>query len=181
MIISSIGGIILDKSIAIFKGIAPYQPVINGVGGNLVAIQASRISTFLHMRQKEGELPKDDGKVFRSPCAVFFSSKQDASIARILFAMAIPAHLIYLYIIDLIQPTHITLAFASTYLLIALFEVFFLLYLARVLIYWLWNRNSDPDDSAIPLLTATGDLVGTGLLTLGFYLLTILRDPTVQT
>lgn len=30
MIISSAGGIILDKSIAVFKGIAPYQPVING-------------------------------------------------------------------------------------------------------------------------------------------------------
>lgn len=30
MVISSIGGIILDKAIVIFKGIAPYQPVING-------------------------------------------------------------------------------------------------------------------------------------------------------
>lgn len=30
MIISSIGGVILDKSIIVFRGIAPYQPVING-------------------------------------------------------------------------------------------------------------------------------------------------------
>ncbi len=37
-----------DSAVAKFKGIAVFQPVFNGVGGNLVAIQASRISTHLH-------------------------------------------------------------------------------------------------------------------------------------
>ena len=49
MSISSMGGLILDKAVTKFKGIAVFQPVFNGVGGNLVAVQASRISTYLHL------------------------------------------------------------------------------------------------------------------------------------
>ena len=48
MTISSLGGLILNKAVTKFKGIAVFQPVFNGVGGNLVAVQASRISTYLH-------------------------------------------------------------------------------------------------------------------------------------
>ncbi|MEE6520590.1 hypothetical protein FKM82_018493 [Ascaphus truei] len=49
MSISSIGGLILDKTVTDpkFEGMAVFTPVINGVAGNLVGIQASRISTFL--------------------------------------------------------------------------------------------------------------------------------------
>jgi solute carrier family 41 len=48
MSISSLGGLILDSAVNKFRGIAVFQPVFNGVGGNLVAVQASRISTHLH-------------------------------------------------------------------------------------------------------------------------------------
>ena len=48
MSISSLGGLILDSAVSKFNGIAVFQPVFNGVGGNLVAVQASRISTYLH-------------------------------------------------------------------------------------------------------------------------------------
>ena len=48
MLISSGGGLILDLAVDRFKGIAVFQPVMNGVGGNLVAVQASRMSTRLH-------------------------------------------------------------------------------------------------------------------------------------
>jgi len=36
---SSGGGLILDHAVVIFKGITVFQPVMNGAGGNLVAIQ----------------------------------------------------------------------------------------------------------------------------------------------
>ena len=49
MSISSLGGLILDKAVTKFRGIAVFQPLFNGVGGNLVAVQASRISTYLHL------------------------------------------------------------------------------------------------------------------------------------
>ena len=39
------------------------------------------------------------------------------------------------------------------------------------LIDWLIVHFADPDSTAIPYLTALGDLLGTGLLAFGFYLL----------
>uniref|UniRef100_A0A8C7G6T3 Solute carrier family 41 member n=1 Tax=Oncorhynchus kisutch TaxID=8019 RepID=A0A8C7G6T3_ONCKI len=56
MAISSVGGLILDKTVSNpnFAGMAVFTPVINGVGGNLVAVQASRISTYLHMNDLLG-------------------------------------------------------------------------------------------------------------------------------
>merc|ERR1719186_468378 len=59
MVISSMGGKILNNVIIKFPDIAVFQPVINGVAGNLVGIQASRISTELHRTSKLGMLPKD--------------------------------------------------------------------------------------------------------------------------
>lgn len=47
--ISSFGGCILNHGIAKYGNIAVFQPVINGVGGNLVAIQVFSI-IFLRLR-----------------------------------------------------------------------------------------------------------------------------------
>lgn len=78
MLISSMGGLILDFMVSRFEGIAVFQPVINGVGGNLVAVQASRISTALHKQAElgiltvEGDGDADDNTViFISPIAGF--------------------------------------------------------------------------------------------------------------
>ena len=52
-----------------------FQPVINGVGGNLVAVQASRISTELHRSGRPGQPPhtshKDSQDVCLTPWAAF--------------------------------------------------------------------------------------------------------------
>lgn len=55
----SMGGLILDYTVSNYKGIAVFQLVINGVGGNLAAVQASRISTSLHRdhRSNSQEIP----------------------------------------------------------------------------------------------------------------------------
>lgn len=44
-----------------------------GVGGNLVAVQASRISTFLHMNGMPGENSEQAPRRCPSPCTTFFS------------------------------------------------------------------------------------------------------------
>jgi solute carrier family 41 len=64
--------LILDYTISSYKGIAVFQLVINGVGGNLAAVQASRISTSLHKQQNDSlqEMPV----VCISPLNVFFSA-----------------------------------------------------------------------------------------------------------
>ncbi|KAJ8951426.1 hypothetical protein NQ318_006855 [Aromia moschata] len=106
MVISSIGGLILDFTVAQFKGVAVFQLVINGVGGNLVAVQASRISTELHSLAKPGQLPE---------------------------------HM-------------------------------------QVMTLSMWKHGVDPDNSAIPYLTALGDLLGTLLLGTAFQFLYIIGD-----
>lgn len=47
---------------------------LSGVGGNLVAIQASRISTFLHFWSMPGVLPYKMRQNWPNPCTTFFSS-----------------------------------------------------------------------------------------------------------
>jgi len=55
-------------------------------------------------------------------------------------------------------------------------QVVLLLYLANWLVHLLWRRGSDPDNSAIPYLTAMGDLLGTVLLALAFFVLTLISQ-----
>ena len=47
--------------------------------------------------------------------------------------------------------------------------------MASVLVYSMWERREDPDNSAIPYLTALGDLLGGILLASVFHLLEILK------
>ncbi len=44
----------MERGIKLYPGIAVYQPVVNGIGGNLVAIYASRLSTVLYETSKMG-------------------------------------------------------------------------------------------------------------------------------
>lgn len=60
MIISSAAGFVFDVAVGFFETIAVVQPIINGVGGNLIAVQASRISTYFHLRSPMGLLPSED-------------------------------------------------------------------------------------------------------------------------
>ncbi|CAG2159283.1 unnamed protein product [Oppiella nova] len=178
MAISSIGGCILDFAVSRFKGIAVFQPVINGVGGNLVAVQASRISTYLHKTSKLGVLPKPNSKVCFNPCAAFFSKTIHARTARVLLLMVIPGHLIFTYGIRFLKAGHtsVTLNFLVIYLLAALIQVILLLYFAHTMVLWMWKKCIDPDNSAIPYLTALGDLLGTALLAIAFVILFSIGD-----
>ena len=173
MAISSAGGMILDFAVSRFKGIAVFQPVINGVGGNLVAVQASRISTYLHQRSHPGLLPKDSADLCASPLNTFCGPHVHAKTARVLLFIAIPGHLIFTFGIQLIQAGHtsITPTFLLVYLSAAMTQILVLLFLARSLILFMWTRKIDPDNSAIPYLTAVGDLLGTGLLAIAFYVM----------
>ncbi|MED6246690.1 hypothetical protein ATANTOWER_022029 [Ataeniobius toweri] len=76
MAISSVGGLILDKTVSDpnFAGMAVFTPVINGVGGNLVAVQASRISTYLHMNGLPMGDPNPTPRKCPTPCTSFFDS-----------------------------------------------------------------------------------------------------------
>jgi len=69
------GGLVLEKTIDSYRGFEVFQPVINGIGGNLVSVQASRMSTLLHQTSIMGSLDKKD-KIWVSPWrALFYGSK----------------------------------------------------------------------------------------------------------
>lgn len=43
-----------------------------------------------------------------------------------------------------------------------------LLYIAHIIVHAMWKWKIDPDNSAIPYLTALGDLLGSSLLALAW-------------
>ncbi|KAI1231036.1 hypothetical protein IHE44_0008481 [Lamprotornis superbus] len=83
----SVGGLILDRTVSDpnFAGMAVFTPVINGVGGNLVAVQASRISTYLHMSGEPGDSPGTAPRRCPSPCSTFFSSGRAGGVLILLY------------------------------------------------------------------------------------------------
>ena len=178
MIISSVGGLILDQAVSKFSGIAVFQPVMNGVGGNLVAVQASRISTHLHMLSTLGTLPESEKKICVNPFSFLCGSGVHCRTSRILIAMVVPGHLIFTYSITFLEAGHTspTVTFLMLYLIAALIQVWILLHTAHWLIMWFWTLSIDPDNSAIPYLTALGDLLGGGLLWIAFECLYLIGD-----
>ncbi|CAL8279417.1 unnamed protein product [Boreogadus saida] len=246
MSISSIGGLILDRTVSDpnFKGMAVFTPVINGdglsvtyvglsslpstpwgratagpmskeqqhhlfcgppaqsllppsgfgrrpgkavigrtprrksVGGNLVAIQASRISTYLHFWSIPGVLPYKMRQHWPNPCISFFSSGVNSRSARVLLMLVVPGHMVFLYSISLLQGADappIGVTFTLCYLAAALLQVTILLYVADLIVRVMWRRSLDPDNFSIPYLTALGDLLGTGFLALCFRCTTLVH------
>ncbi|XP_060020596.1 solute carrier family 41 member 2 [Lagenorhynchus albirostris] len=179
MVVSSIGGLILDTTVSDpnLAGIVVYTPVINGIGGNLVAIQASRISTYLHLHSIPGELP-DEPKGGYYPFRTFFGPGVNNKSAQVLLLLVIPGHLIFLYTIHLMKSGHtsLTIIFVVVYLFAAVLQVFTLLWIADWMVHHFWRKGKDPDSFSIPYLTALGDLLGTALLALSFHFLWLIGD-----
>jgi solute carrier family 41 len=88
-----------------FEGFAVFQPVINGVGGNLVAVHASRISTALHRDFQPGLLDMEHGNrgVCLTPGQSFFGKSLHARTSRVLLAMVVPGHLVFIFTINYIK------------------------------------------------------------------------------
>ncbi|KAF7646324.1 hypothetical protein LDENG_00189880, partial [Lucifuga dentata] len=172
MSVSSVGGLILDQTVRDpdFEGMAVFMPVINGIGGNLVAIQVSRMSTYLHYLSVPGALPVTMS--WPGPAATLCSSDVNSKSARVLLLLVVPAHLLFLYVIHLLQGGHVTMTptFIICYLSAALLQVLVLLSVGGLMVRWLWSRGLDPDNFSIPYLTALGDLLGAGFLALCFRL-----------
>ncbi|CAG0914424.1 unnamed protein product [Notodromas monacha] len=180
-------GMILGYAVGIYKGIAVFQPVINGAGGNLAAVQASRLSTFLHTRCPFGQLPAScHGTVWANPCKLFADPGSESATIRVLLAFVIPGHVIFALFIAFFNAGHtaVSPAFMAFYLTAAVLQVTLLLYSCHVLVHWMWKKSIDPDNSAIPYLTALGDLLGTGFLAIAFHFLFALgidhKDSTIE-
>ncbi|XP_064489718.1 solute carrier family 41 member 3-like [Ornithodoros turicata] len=182
VVISSFGGYILDYSVIKFPGIALHLSAVNAVGGNLAAIFCCRLSTFLNRYGDRGVMPPQDQTKCAGPLTIFFGHPENARVARILLFIVIPGQIIFVVVTDVLRYGSITISplFGSLYVIVALIQVAVLLMMSRTLVYWLWWWKIDPDNAAIPFITAAGDFTGTGLLTVAFFILAAVSDPVAS-
>ncbi|KYN34705.1 Solute carrier family 41 member 2 [Trachymyrmex septentrionalis] len=178
LLISGGGGLVLERTIDSFKGSEVFQPVINGIGGNLVSVQASRMSTMLHQSSILGILPPHD-RICVTPWHALLVGSIYAKTARLLLAMAVPGQLIFVFIANALNPGNCSIHayFVFFYVTVSLIQVMLLLYTAHIIIHAMWRCKIDPDNSAIPYLTALGDLSGSLLLALAFCLVYWIERP----
>ena len=96
--------------------------------------------------------------------------------------MSIPGHVIYVVTVRLIEPgqVFITFAFMSFYLVVAVIQVIILLYMAHLIVPFLWSKKIDPDNAAIPGIMSCGDLLGTAFLTTAYFILVQMGDPNTN-
>ena len=131
--------------------------------------QASRMTTYLNKMTNSllGTFPDNDHKICRDPCTVLcgdlgMCKKCSGGLpsphvmpARVLLCLLFPGHVLFVFIIFTVKIMDTpSVLFLGFYLLAATLQVAILLYLAQLLVYWMWKRGTDPDNAAIPYLTA---------------------------
>ncbi|KYQ52736.1 Solute carrier family 41 member 2 [Trachymyrmex zeteki] len=178
LLISGGGGLVLERMIDSYKGSEVFQPVINGIGGNLVSVQASRMSTMMHQSSILGILPSQS-KICVTPWHALLVGSIYAKTARLLLAMAVPGQLIFVFVANALNPGNckIHAYFVFFYVTVSFIQVMLLLYTAHIIIHAMWRCKIDPDNSAIPYLTALGDLSGSLLLALAFFFIYLIQRP----
>jgi solute carrier family 41 len=182
MFISSMGGLVLSKTVLNFPGIAIYSPIINGMGGNLAAVQASRICTHLHLSStahRSGDNSSPTPQYQWSGIIGTFWKGNHSKTSSLLLSMVIPASALFLMLIRYIKAGHTTLSvmFFFSYLLVAIAQAAILLIVTDWLVHFIYHKlNMDPDNIAIPFITALGDFLGTGLLAAAFHILWLFGD-----
>ncbi|KAK5980243.1 MgtE domain-containing protein, partial [Trichostrongylus colubriformis] len=103
------------------------------------------------------------------------SADHESRAAFLILMTSVPFQIIFVFTSHAIAyvaltPLRLNILFLLGYLLTVFIQSLILLYLAQVVVYWLFNFGIDPDLHAIPLLTSIGDLIGTALLFVLFYL-----------
>lgn len=124
MLFQRLGGLVLQRAVIIFDGFVVFQPIINGIGGNLVSVQASKISTMLHQSSILGIVPPHS-KIFELPWRALISGVPYARTARILILMSIPGQVLFIYVADFIHMSRSTIGapFVLSYLIVSLIQV----------------------------------------------------------
>ncbi|KAI6175958.1 Solute carrier family 41 member 1 [Aphelenchoides bicaudatus] len=184
MMISSSGGFVLETAVKNYTQLALFQPVLNGVGGNLAAVHASRLTTYYHKTSTLGTLPNSwTVQRFYSFSRAFFSNEWDARSARVLIFLVVPGHIFFNFLIKLLHmdqnPPPSSALFTSLYLFAALAQVCILLFVCQWLVAFMWSWKIDPDNASIPYLTALGDLLGTCFLYMSFSFLSFVGSTEI--
>ena len=95
-----------------------------------------------------------------------------------LFSLITPLLLGFLVSLEIFDlgKIEISLIFVAAIVIVGMVQVAILLGAARAMVAFFWSFKLDPDDFVLPLLTALGDVVGTGILVGAFYFLVWIGD-----
>lgn len=161
MILSTFSGIILRTTIFETNDVALFLPVMCGIGGNLAAVQASRLATLLHKYTESKELPEGES-VCMNPVSLITSTNPGYSTSRLLLLLVIPGQIVFYFICVFVKgktwrPSG---PFLLLYILGSESQVTILIYLTYVVTYLMWRHGINPDNSAIPYLTSISDVLG---------------------
>ncbi|KAI8885224.1 MgtE-domain-containing protein [Backusella circina FSU 941] len=148
MLISSGAGLVLERFVEQYKGLAMLTPILCGLSGNFGSIYASRISTCLHKGVQE----------------------QFKTVEMTLLLMNVPIQMLFLFIIWMLDIGHLdfTLAFAISYFIVSMISTLLALRMGKSMTLILWKYKYDPDNYVLPYLTAIIDVICTSLLVLSF-------------
>ena len=98
--------------------------------------------------------------------------------------LILPGHTIFFFVIYFLNTSHsrpdLTAQLVLFYLGFTFVQVTILMLLCYAIIHVIWRLRQNPDNICIPLLTATGDLLGVAFLFLCFYLTFLTGDPSVR-
>ncbi|KAJ1835103.1 hypothetical protein LPJ63_001408 [Coemansia sp. RSA 2711] len=148
---SSIAGVIVERCAERFPGMPPLVPVVNGIGGNIGTVFASRMSTSLH--RLHGRYIADEHNL----------------VMLILLLINIPIQMGFLSMRQYFDPAlQLNLGFLLAYTLATVVHGLAMLLIGKFACKYLWARGYDPDDYVNPFITGTGDMLGTILLALVF-------------
>ncbi|OZJ01933.1 hypothetical protein BZG36_04832, partial [Bifiguratus adelaidae] len=130
MLISSMAGLVLERYVEQYAGLAMLTPILCGLAGNFGSIYASRISTSLH-----ANLEEDYHRVQWT-----------------LLLMNIPIQVIFLFIIWLLDLGHIryTLVFVTGYFTVSMVCTWAALSMGKHGTLHFWRKGYDPDNYVLP-------------------------------
>ncbi|KAG2217570.1 hypothetical protein INT45_004923 [Circinella minor] len=148
MLISSFAGLVLERYVEQYRGLAMLTPILCGLAGNLGSIYASRISTCLHAGTQE----------------------QYTLVEWTLLAMNIPVQILFLVLTWILDLGHLdfTFSFAVTYFIVAMLSTLIALKMGKYMTLTFWKRGYDPDNYVLPYLTAIIDVICASLLVISF-------------
>ncbi|KAL3206866.1 hypothetical protein MRX96_039865 [Rhipicephalus microplus] len=177
--VSSFGGYILDYAVIAYPPIALHLSSVNALGGNLAAVFSCSLSSYLNRVTPLGDIPFGE-HVCVGPLQMYYQGGEMANVAYVLVGVVVPGQTLFAVLSRILRfgKVSMTITFFAAYCGASLGQVLVLLYLARLIVYHLWNWGVDPDNAAIPCLTGCGDFLGTGFLTMAYALLYYMGDKS---
>jgi len=114
--------------------------------------------------------------------AAFLNLNFNSKMSQLLLLVTIPAQIIYLTVVFVLQnrlklaAIHLTWPLAGSLLLAILVQVFIVLQLSHVELFIVTRLRLDPENSAVPLVSAFNNLIGNCVLACVFVYLRAVHD-----